>query len=421
MMIGTSGGGVKGCRENVFIALQRDPCLAGMVALDQFALIQVKRRNPPWPSEPGEWNEGDDFHLGMYLAQNYGLVIASVGDIEKAVAQAARENGFNPVIDLFDASALAWDEVPRVERAFATYWGAPDSEYMSVISRMFFVGLAKRAYVPGVKHDDAPVFEGRQGEGKSTALSILGGEWFADTPFRMGEKDGYLSIQGILIYEIAELEQFNRSEVTAVKAFMSSQKDRYREPYGRRMKNQLRRTVFAATTNEGQYFKDPTGNRRFWPVNTGTLDLDGLRRDREQLLGEAVHMMRAGAKWFPTREEQQRLISPQQEGREIWDEWTGRVYEYLEGMDTDGQPVMAVGKILRITAREILTRALHFEISKIGQAKTETMRIGNIMRKLGWQKERETTGAREWYYVRPVDESKAVIDVAAGEADDLPI
>lgn len=414
MIAGSTPGSVKGCRENVYTALMHDPCLKGLVALDQFAMRQVKRKNAPWVSEPGEWTEGDDFHLGLYLSQHYGLVIASIGDIEKAVAQSARENGFNPVIDLFEACAAKWDGQPRVEEAFATYWSAPASDYMRCVSRMFFVGLAKRAYVPGVKHDDAPVFEGGQGEGKSTALAVLGGDWFADTPFRMGEKDGYLAIQGILIYEIAELEQFNRAEVTAVKAFMSSQKDRYREPYGRRMVNQPRRTVFAATTNEGQYFKDTTGNRRFWPVETGRIDLDGLRRDRGQLLGEAVHMMRAGVKWFPTRDEQQRLISPVQGDREIWDEWAGRVWEYLEGKDIEGNDT-ALGRRNDVTARELLTRALHIEIGKISNAKTETMRISNIMRKLGWLKRRQTGGAREWYYERPQDEK-----APAQPAGDLP-
>ena len=416
-MISSGNGGVKGCRENVYTALKNDPTLEGLVALDQFALLQVKRRSPPWHSDPGEWSEGDDFHLGMYLANHYGLVIASVGDIEKAVAQVARENGFNPVTDFFDACEAKWDGVPRVENAFSTYWGALESDYMRLISTMFFVGLAKRAYVPGVKHDYAPVFEGKQGEGKSTALSILGGDWFADTPFRMGEKDGYLSIQGILIYEIAELEQFNRSEVTAVKAFMSSQKDRYREPYGRRMKNQPRRTVFAATTNQDEYFKDATGNRRFWPVDARRLDLPGLREDREQLIGEAVHLMHQGVKWYPTPEQQSRLITPHQEDRELSDEWAGRVWEYLEAYDSEGKATLNP-PLKRVTTREILTRALHMEISKISSAKSETTRVGNIMRKFGWIKRKETTGAREGYYERP---ERAIVDLKGGQDDDLPL
>lgn len=416
LMIPTGNGGVKGCRENVYTALQRDVSLQGLVALDLFSMTIVKRRNPPWPSEPGEWNEGDDFQLGMYTANAYGLVMASVAEIEKAVAQIARDNAWNPVTEMLDECKAEWDGQPRVREAFATYWGAEASEYLTCVSRMFFVGLVKRAYCPGVKHDDAPVFEGGQGEGKSTALSVLGGEWFADTPFRMGEKDGFLSIQGIWLYEIAELEQFNRSEVTAVKAFMSSQKDRYREPYGRRMKNQLRRTCFAATTNEDAYFKDMTGNRRFWPVHTGLIALDLLRADLRQLFGEAVHLMEAGEKWFPTRDEQQRLISPVQESREIPDDWTGRVYRYLEGIDEDGSP--SGMRKTRITSFELLTKCIGFEVHKLSQAKSETMRMANIMRKLGWKKKRESTGAREQYFVRPAPEAVVPVDMQAMDEED---
>lgn len=400
MLIQTANGGVKGCRENVYMVMENDPRLIGLAGLDMFSGLQMKRRPTPWPSEPGEWTESDDFRLGMYMAEHHSLVLASIGDIERGVAQAAREHSFNPVADYFDRCASMWDGQARVATAFTKYWGAADSEYLRLVATMFFIGIVVRGYRPGVKNDHAPVFEGGQGRGKSTALKVLGGDWFADTPFRMGEKDGYLSIQGVLLYEVAELEQFNRSEVTAIKAFMSSTVDRFREPYGRRMKNMPRRCAFAATTNEDAYFKDSTGNRRFWPVETGRLDIDALIADRDQLFGEAIALMNAGVQWWPTYEQQQRLISPMQESREIPDPWHGRVYEYLEGVDVEGKPTMG-GKVVRITARELLTRALHFELSKMGPARAETMRIGAIMRKLGWNKERSTEGAREYFYERP--------------------
>lgn len=418
-LIQTGNGGVKGCRENVYTVMQHDARLIGLVGLDKFSGLQVKLRATPWPSEPGEWTESDDFRLGMYMAQHHNLVLASIGDIERGVAQAAREHAFDPVIDYFDKCAAAWDGQARVATSFSRYWGAADSEYLRLVATMFFIGIVMRGYKPGVKNDHAPVFEGGQGQGKSTALKVLGGEWFADTPFRMGEKDGYLSIQGVLLYEVAELEQFNRSELTAVKAFMSSTVDRYREPYGRRMKNVPRRCAFGGTTNEDTYFKDSTGNRRFWPVETGRLDIPALTADRDQLFGEAIALMRAGVHWWPTFEQQQRLISPMQESREIPDPWHGRVFEYLEGIDADGKPTMA-GKIERVTARELLTRALHFELSKMGPARAETMRIGTIMRKLGWGKERSTEGAREYYYTRPVKAEQAGPAVAAEADDDLP-
>jgi predicted P-loop ATPase len=399
--------------------MENDERLIGLVGLDLFSGLQVKRRKTPWPSEPGEWTESDDFRLGMYMASKHSLLLASIGDIERGVAQAAREHAFNPVVEYFDRCAGMWDGQPRVATALSKYWGAADSEYLRLVATMFFIGIVVRGYRPGVKNDHAPVFEGGQGRGKSTALKVLGGDWFADTPFRMGEKDGYLAIQGVLLYEVAELEQFNRSEVTAIKAFMSSTVDRFREPYGRRTKNVPRRCAFAATTNEDAYFKDSTGNRRFWPVETGRLDIDALIADRDQLFGEAIAMMNAGVQWWPTYEQQVRLISPMQESREIPDPWHGRVWEYLEGTDADGKATLAL-KIQKVTARELLTRALHFELSKMGAAKAETMRIGAIMRKMGWIKDRETDGAREYFYKRP--EKAQASETALGEADsDLPL
>lgn len=418
-LIPTANGGIKGCRENVYLVMEGDAKLRGLVGLDLFSGLQVKLRKTPWPTTPGEWTESDDFEMGMYLAQNYGLVLAAVGDIERGVAQAARRHQFDPVIDYFDRCEAGWDGQQRIATALTRYWGAVDCEYLNLVSTMFFIGIVMRGYKPGVKNDHAPVFEGGQGQGKSTALKVLGGDWFADTPFRMGEKDGYLSIQGVLLYEVAELEQFNRSEVTAIKAFMSSTVDRFREPYGRRMKNVKRRCAFAATTNEDAYFKDTTGNRRFWPVETGKLDIEALKADRDQLFGEAIALMKAGVQWWPTFEQQRRLIDPMQDSREIPDPWRGRIWEYLEGIDADGKP-MAAGPIKRVTTRELLTRGLHFELSKIGPARAETMRVGAILRKFGWTKHREAGGAREWYYERPVAEAEQGAPMPGEDDDPLP-
>jgi predicted P-loop ATPase len=75
--------------------------------------------------------------------------------------------------------------------------------------------------------------------------------------------------QGIWINEIGELSGFNRSETNAVKQFLSKTEDIYREPFGKRTKVYPRRCVFFGTTNDSEFLKDRTGNRRFWKVDVG--------------------------------------------------------------------------------------------------------------------------------------------------------
>jgi predicted P-loop ATPase len=102
-------------------------------------------------------------------------------------------------------------------------------------------------------------------------------------------------ISGVWLYEIADLTGMRKSEVDAVKAFASRTHDRARPAYGRCVVNQPRRCIFIATTNEADYLKSQTGNRRFWPVKVGRVDVDGLRRDRDQLWAEAAYCEAQGA------------------------------------------------------------------------------------------------------------------------------
>src|SRR5690606_6798161 len=118
------------------------------------------------------------------------------------------------------------------------------------------------------------ILEGAQGAGKSTALSVLGGEWFMDSPFSLGDKDAYQTIRGKWIVELGELDRFNKAESTKAKQFFSAYIDTCRESYGRRTIDVPRQCVFAGTTNQDEYLKDTTGNRRYWPVLCQAVDID---------------------------------------------------------------------------------------------------------------------------------------------------
>jgi predicted P-loop ATPase len=174
--------------------------------------------------------------------------------------------------------------------------------------------------MPGCQVDYLPVFEGAQGITKSQALRALGGSLYAEAMESVLSKDFYLALQGKMLVEIAEFSSFQRAENEAIKAAISRPTDRFRAPYGKRAEDHPRSNVFAATTNEAEWNRDPTGARRFWPVKCGTIDVGWITACREQLFAEAVVRVKrvpegtaplerviAGAAWWDVPPEDARV------------------------------------------------------------------------------------------------------------------
>ncbi len=179
------------------------------------------------------------------------------------------------------------------------------------------------------------------------------------------------------------------------------------------MVTQPRQTVFAATTNNFEYHKDPTGNRRFWSALCTKIDINLIKEIREQLFAEAVAEVLAGQQVYPTREQETLLIMPEQQMRELVDPWHETIAQWLD------QPVQSVKK--RFTSSEILTGAIKMEIAKIDGQRSATTRIGSIMMRLGWRKTREGTGHRLYYYERPEKDSGGASEQSVQEHAALPI
>lgn len=154
----------------------------------------------------------------------------------------------------------------------------------------------RRVRKPGCKFDEALILESEQGKGKSTALKVLAGgdEHFTDAlQMNSDSKVVIEQSRGKWIIELPELSGMKKAEVESVKANMARTSDRARGAYGRIAEEIARSFVFAGTTNSDKYLSDPTGNRRFWPVKVGTIDLAALKRDRDQLWAEAATRERA--------------------------------------------------------------------------------------------------------------------------------
>lgn len=394
----TTNAGLKDCRENVIYLLRDHPAWRGVVGADMFAKRIVVRARSPLGHEPGaEWTANDDIALGMWLQEQERLLIRSPDTLAAAVRYAAKLAPFHPVREYFDG--LRWDNKARVDAWMPTFLGAEDTPYHRKVGRYFLINIVRRIFEPGCVMRSVPVLEGAQDKGKSRCLKALADPWFSDTPFKVGDKDAYQQIQGVLLYEISELESFTRAEATAVKAFVSSQVDNFRAPYERMNERHPRQTAFAATTNATEYLKDWTGNTRFWPVLCGQrIDLDGVAAAREQLFAEAVALYRLGERAFPTPEEQAELFGPQQDARMMSHPWLELIVDYLNPSG---------GRKDEVTVTELLLDCLGLKADRMNPQGAEAQRAGQILHSLGWTKVRAGSTRRTYKWVRPLDEQHA--------------
>lgn len=207
------------------------------------------------------------------------------------IADTARHHRFHPVRDYLDRVQTDWDGVERLDAFVVQYLGAENTELNRAIGRLWLIAAVRRIRAPGCKFDEIPTLIGPQGGEKSSALATLAvrEDWFSDNVDCGADSKVVIELtRGKWIIEIAELAGMSGKDVERVKAFASRQTDRARLAYGRIASNVPRAFVMAGTSNNRQVLKDRSGNRRFWPIDVGSIDLAALRRDVDQLWGEAA-------------------------------------------------------------------------------------------------------------------------------------
>ena len=328
----TEKGGIAQTIENVVIILQHDPALAGRLALNEMEHTIVTTQSLPWREVRcvSQWVDADDAALRYYLERTYGLT--GKDRIFDAVNVVAQQAAFHPVREYLDG--CAWDGVPRVETLLIDYLGAEDTAYTRAVTRKTLAAAVARIYRPGCKFDYMLTLRGRQGLGKSALIAKLGGAWFSDTFGTMQGKEAYEQVMGVWIMEVGELAGMRKAEAETIKLYISKQSDRFRPAYGRRLQEFPRQCIFIGTTNETQFLRDTTGNRRFWIVDTPnepTRDLwDELTPETVAAIwGEAVEIYKAGEQLYLDRtlEAAARAV---QEAYEEEDPRLGIVADYLD-------------------------------------------------------------------------------------------
>lgn len=386
------GARPKATLKNLVLIL-RGEASPKVIRHNEFSGSDFYSENAPWGGRKDkELADQDLIDIKYWLSETHRFEPAT-GLIMEAVKKIGAMNRFHPVRDYL--KGLEWDGTPRLDNWLFTYLNARGpKKYVRAIGAKTLIAMVKRVMEPGCKFDQVLILEGAQGVGKSTAVRILSEPWFSDGDIDIQDKDGVMAMRSIWVVELGELSGMRKADTDKQKEFISRQSDRIRAPYGRLSENFPRQCIFIGTTNSDHYLKDLTGNRRFWPVKVGALERDALKRDRDQLLAEALTAYQWGEPVYLDQDDAQKEAEREQEKRVFQDSWLGTIERFLAAR-VDGIGGRSDFNYDEFTTAELLEFPL-----KSRDTRQDQMRVSDCMKQLGYVKFRKRREGLLGYFWR---------------------
>ena len=301
-MILTDKGAIKSNSPlNVLVSFKADDQLSIYLKHNDFSqehelLKDIKIGNTVL--KKGELPSNFDSVVKVYFESILGVAYSSQAMLD-GMETFFSERSYNPVIDYMERAQEKWDGRQRINRMLQVYLGADDIPLVSKIAQMWLVGAVAKVYDPYVKFDYVLDLVGGQGVGKTSLLQKLGGDWYTDSVTDFANKDNYDIMLKSLIVNDDEMVASNRMSFAETKAFISKTNLRYRKPYMKRTEEFAKNFILARTTNQKEYLKDKTGERRFLPVMANTSaqvkhPMEIESETIEQIWGEAVTIYKSG-------------------------------------------------------------------------------------------------------------------------------
>ncbi len=377
------------CMANCILPFRDDAAWQGVLRFDEMRQVIRCAKPAPWGEKVEQWTGSHDVRAAEWM-DRIGLHY-SPGTVAEAILRVAQENGYHPVREFLDTVEPTWDGTARADSWLIDYCGAPDTPFTRFIAAKFLIAAVSRAREPGCFVKNVLLLHGPQDAGKSWVPQILGGEWAGEL---LSLSDGMKATEQcskLWIIENSDMAGTHKAGDELIKKFIATRVDTYRPAYARHVVDVKRCCVFIFTANPDETLTDSTGNVRYWPVEVSKVDRDGLRAVRDQLWAEAAARQAAGETYWMDEKVDAELrdqARAEQAKREVYDEWTTALRDWLE------QPQQRTQEWFRL--KDVMDKALGLGTDR--QPLDIQRRAGSLMRKLGYQKS-VRDGAKAW--VRP--------------------
>jgi predicted P-loop ATPase len=375
--------------HNTLLVLRNEPGFAVAFAYDEMQQVTVVRAAPPLchGASPGDenyprWATDDDVTKVQDWLQ---MVMPKLSreNVFNALEEFARSNPIHPLRLWLQTREITVRQ-PILDNWLTYALGVPNDAYHREVGKRFAIAMVARVLDPGCQADYMIVLEGPQGEEKSKFCRALASDqYFSDhIPSLTGDHVRFsMHLRGKWLIEISELAAFNKvADVESLKALITRRVEIYTPKYGRKERHEPRQCLFIGTTNTDDWNRDETGGRRFWPVKVVHVDLAWVAEYRDQLFAEAVAAKDAGEPWWPDRNFERRIISPQQDKRLFHDAWEETLAQDLEWRETIS--IADAAQVIGIPRERLDMLA--------------QKRLGAILRKLKWTKGMDPRGRSIW-------------------------
>ena len=324
--------------------------------------------------------DGERFDLDyprLELAIRFNLELnLKERDTEGVIWTIAKENAYEPVRDYFDKCAQNHSDTSILDNLAERLFGTSESIHQTMMRKTLIAAVA-RTYNPGSKCDTATIlYSPEQGLGKSTAWKTLFGEdYFCDDMGDISSKDEVAKLHRVLACEWGELETItNKKDVSKVKQFLSTSVDLIREPYGRKVQPNPRRSIIVGSTNTDDFLRDSSGNRRFWVIEVlRDVNINWLKEHRDQIWAAAVHLYQQREKWWLNKSEQEQSNEMNK--------------DFMVELPLEEEILDLVASLDEVTTGWLM-KHLSVDTTRINDQRTISIIIKRVLEQNGWKKAR---------------------------------